>query len=80
MCPHVGEPRASRPHAPHRSVARRLYARRGASTNPGASRAKEFYLRGLAPVAPCSVRVREALPPFIVSDDSRQRISRLSHR
>ena len=57
------------------------FAPRGALTNPGANCAKDLLTRGLAPVAPGhGACVRDATPPFIIYNDSRQRISRLSHR
>lgn len=61
----------------------RFYVRplpRCALTNPGANCAKEILTRELAPVAPDTVCVRDVWPSFIIYNDSRQRISRLSHR
>lgn len=53
----------------------------GGTTNPGAECAKELEQESDAPITPDMVREWDAVqPPIIIHNDSRQRISRLSHR
>ncbi|KAK3441119.1 hypothetical protein EUGRSUZ_B01584 [Eucalyptus grandis] len=52
----------------------------GGATNPGAECAKELEQECDAPAAPYTVRARDAMQSHITHNDSRQRISRLSHR
>lgn len=50
------------------------------TTNPGAERAKELQQESDAPITPDMVRAWDAMQSPIIHNDSRQRISRLSHR